>query len=231
MLNIIKLIKNTIFLVAYISNFNSFPKPLLQEEEKEYFALYKNTGNADAKNTLIERNLRLVVHISKKYPQCQIDKDDLIAIGTIGLMKGIESFDPARSSKLSTYISRCIENEMLMVIRGSKKNLADVSLNETIGVNKEGNKIPLISTIGTEENEVFNSINLSMEIKELYKNFDKELNQREKTVLKLRYGLFNSAKKTQREIAKILKISRSYVSRIEKKAITKLRKEYISQSC
>jgi RNA polymerase sporulation-specific sigma factor len=216
--------KQIIFLISYISGNNSFPKPLSSEDEQKYFKLYKG-GSLEARNALIEHNLRLVAHIAKKYLSTVKDSEDLISIGTIGLMKGIESFDPKKSSKLSTYVSRCIENEILMLIRVNKKMQGDVSLNGSIGTDKEGNQITLLNIIGTDDNEIFDSINSKIQVKSLHEKILSELDDREKKVLMLRYGLNDSDALTQREVAKKLNISRSYVSRIEKKAIEKLKKK------
>lgn len=231
MSGIISLIfKNILFLISYIQSPNSFPKPLTQEEERKYFEMYRN-GDVKARNILIEKNLRLVAHISKKYLQTVTDKEDLISTGVIGLIKGVESFNPEKSSKLSTYISRCIENEILMVIRLEKKTIGDLSLDETIGTDKEGNKITLLNVIAVDDSEIFDSINLAMEVKMLYREFGNELEEREKNVIEKRYGLSFKEVKTQREIAEELKISRSYVSRIEKKAINKLRRKFKLLNC
>jgi RNA polymerase sporulation-specific sigma factor len=212
------------FLVGYVSNANSFPQPLKPEEEQEYLEKYKN-GNEDARNVLIERNLRLVAHIVKKYSSSGNDSDDLISIGTIGLIKAITTFDNEKGTRLATYAARCIENEILMQIRSNKKLQSEVSLQDPIGVDREGNEIMLIDVISNECENVVEEVELKMQVKKLYSKMKCVLKSREKTVLELRYGLTNGNGKTQREIAKMLGISRSYVSRIEKKAIKKLSKE------
>jgi RNA polymerase sporulation-specific sigma factor len=217
------LLKPVFFLISYISGSGSFPKPLTREVEKDYLKKIKN-GDGNAKNTLIEHNLRLVAHIAKKYQQSVKDPEDLISIGTIGLMKGVESYNPEKSPKLSTYVSRCIENEILMLMRQNKKLSGEISLDDTIGSDKEGNQITLMSVLSSGDDEIFESISLELQIKNVYEKIKAELDPRETEVLKYRFGLFGIEPLTQREIAQKLDISRSYVSRIEKKAIDKLRK-------
>lgn len=189
-----------------------------------YVEAYKN-GNEEARNVLIERNLRLVAHIVKKYGSCGNDSDDLISIGTIGLIKAISTFNMDKGTRLATYAARCIENEILMQIRATKKIQNEVSLQDPIGVDKEGNEITLIDLISNDSESVVDEVELKMQVKKLYSKMKATLKNREKVVLELRYGLQNGTSKTQREIAKMLGISRSYVSRIEKKAIKKLSKE------
>ncbi len=210
-------------LLSYISGGASFPKPLSAAQERHYIELWKN-GDESAKEVLIEHNLRLVAHIAKKYSSNINDSDDIISIGTIGLIKGISSFDPSKGTRLATYAARCVENEILMLMRSQKKTQGDVSLNETIGVDKEGNQIMLIDVIKSDKADVFDEINLGMEVRQLYKNIRTELDERERSVILLRYGLENGKCYTQREVAKMMGISRSYVSRIEKKAVSKLGK-------
>jgi len=211
-------------LVGYVSNANSFPQPLCPKDEQEYLEKYKK-GDEDARNVLIERNLRLVAHIVKKYSSSGNDSDDLISIGTIGLIKAITTFDNEKGTRLATYAARCIENEILMQIRSNKKLQSEVSLQDPIGVDREGNEIMLIDVISNDCESVVEEVELKMQVKKLYSKMKCVLKTREKTVLELRYGLTNGNSKTQREIAKMLGISRSYVSRIEKKAIKKLSKE------
>jgi len=218
-----------IFQLGYVSNSNSFPHPLTAEEEQKYIEAYKE-GSEDARNTLIERNLRLVAHIVKKYSTYSSDVDDLISIGTIGLIKAISTFDQSKGTRLATYAARCIENEILMQIRSSKKVQSEVSLHDPIGVDREGNEITLIDVIGNESESVIDEVELKIQVKRLYNKMKAVLKKREKTVLELRYGLLNGTSKTQREIAGMLGISRSYVSRIEKKAIKKLSKELEPES-
>lgn len=210
-------------LLSYIANGNSFPKPLSAAEERRYIEQWQN-GDEHAKEILIERNLRLVAHIAKKYSGSVRDSEDIISIGTIGLIKGISSFDPSKGTRLATYAARCVENEILMLMRSQKKTQGDISLNETIGTDKEGNQIMLIDIIKSENADIFDEINTGMEVRQLYKNIKNELDERERKVIILRYGLIDGRCYTQREIAKAMRISRSYVSRIEKKAISKLGK-------
>lgn len=220
----------TFFLFGYISNVNSFPHPLSQEEEKHYLQLLRE-GNEEARNILIERNLRLVAHIVKKFNSTPNECDDLISIGTIGLIKAISTYNHDKGTRLATYAARCIENQILMQIRANKKIQTEVSLQDPIGVDREGNEITLIDVIGTEPESVVEEVELKMQVKRLYNKMKDVLKKREKLVIELRYGLINGASKTQREIAKMLGISRSYVSRIEKKAIKKLGKELKSEGC
>ncbi len=209
-------------LLSYVSG-NSFPKPLSAEEERHYIKLYRQ-GDESAKDVLIEHNLRLVAHIAKKYTNSIPDSEDIISIGTIGLIKGISSFDPSKGTRLATYAARCVDNEILMLMRSQKKLQGDVSLNESVGCDKEGNQIMLIDVMKSNDSDIFDEINSGIQIKKLYDNIKNELDQRERRVIVLRYGLIDGVCKTQREIAKMLKISRSYVSRIEKRAIEKLGK-------
>ena len=199
-----------------------FPKPLTPEEEekplKDYFS-----GSDEAKNILIERILRLVAHVAKKYAACQIEPDDLISIGTIGLIKGITSYDDKRKTRLATYAARCIDNEILMYLRSTKKHASDISLQEPISKDKDGNEITVMETISPEVDLVSEEAENGMRFKALYQNIQSALNDREKLIINLRYGLDGRKELTQREIAKKLGISRSYVSRIEKKALLKLR--------
>ena len=218
-----------VFQLGYVTNANSFPQPLSPEEEQKYIAAYKE-GSEDARNILIERNLRLVAHIVKKYSTFSSDIDDLISIGTIGLIKAISTFDQSKGTRLATYAARCIENEILMQIRSTKKIQSEVSLHDPIGVDREGNEITLIDVIGNETESVIDEVELKLQVKRLYNKMKSVLKKREKTVLELRYGLLNGTSKTQREIAGMLGISRSYVSRIEKKAIKKLSKELEPES-
>jgi len=227
--SVFEILNNIFFLLGYISNVNSFPQPLSPEEEQHYLDLLKK-GDEEARNILIERNLRLVAHIVKKYSSTINDSDDLISIGTIGLIKAISTFNHEKATRLATYAARCIENEILMHIRSNKKTQSEVSLQDPIGVDRDGNEIALIDVIGNESESVVEEVELKMQVKRLYNKMKDVLKAREKMVLELRYGLLNGTGKTQREIAKMLGISRSYVSRIEKKAIKKLGKELKSES-
>lgn len=206
---------------SYFSSISSFPQPLSADEEKEYLERYQS-GDDAAKNILIERNLRLVAHIVKKYSNVGTDMDDLISIGTIGLIKGITSFDPNKCTRLATYAARCIENEILMSIRANRKQKNETSLHAPIGMDQEGNEISLLDIICTENDTIFDQVDLEMEVRKLYEHIRLVLKPREKEILLLRYGLNNQDEMTQREIAQKMGISRSYVSRIEKKALKKL---------
>jgi len=217
-------------LVSHVSGNSSFPRPLDPEEEKYHLKRYAE-GSEDSKNILIEHNLRLVAHIVKKYSNAVKDVDDLISIGTIGLIKAITTFDPEKNTRLATYAARCIENEILMAIRANKKIKSEVSLYEPIGVDKEGNDISLMDILGTDPDMVMNEVEMRIQARNLYNKMRKVLKKREQMVLEMRYGLFNGRNRTQREIAQMLGISRSYVSRIEKRAISKLSKEFESGGC
>ncbi|GAB6088154.1 RNA polymerase sporulation sigma factor SigK [Alkaliphilus crotonatoxidans] len=217
--------KPFMFAVSYISSSTSFPQPLTPEEEAEYLERYEE-GDEEARNILVERNLRLVAHIVKKYSNIGVDADDLISIGTIGLIKGITTFDRKKGTRLATYAARCIENEILMTIRSSKKLKTEVSLQEPIGMDKEGNEISLLDLLGTEPDKILEEVELKMQIKKLYSKMAAVLKKRERIVVELRYGISNGASMTQREIARMLGISRSYVSRIEKRAVKKLYKAF-----
>lgn len=203
----------------------TFPPPLSAEEEEYYLQKYIE-GDLEAKHILIERNLRLVAHVLKKYQSLDEDMEDLISIGTIGLIKAIVTFNPHKNNRLGTYAARCIENEILMMLRAKKKTSREVSLYEPIGTDREGNEIQLYDVIETEEDDAHTKIALKDDIRTLYKKMESILSPREKLVLKMRYGLYNEEEYTQREIAKQLGISRSYVSRIEKSAIEKLREYF-----
>ncbi len=216
-------LQSVTLLLSYIANGNTFPKPLSSKEEALYLEQFQN-GDLGARNKLIEHNLRLVAHIAKKYTPSVRDSEDLLSIGTIGLIKGISSFNPKKGARLATYAARCIENEILMMLRARKKEQGDVSLSEAIGKDKEGNQIMLIDVMHNEEMEVFDKINSGIEIQQLYRNIQHELDPREKKVILLRYGLIDGHPLPQRVIARKLGISRSYVSRIEKKAVSKLKK-------
>lgn len=203
----------------------TFLSPLNAKEEKEYLERWKE-GDQEAKKILIERNMRLVAHVSKKYQNAEEDMEDLISIGTIGLIKAVSTFQENHGSKLATYAARCIENELLMHFRAKKKCSREVSLYEPIGTDKEGNQIQLMDVVEAEEKDVVEQMELKRQILRLYELIPDVLDDREKTILQLRYGLRNGTPVTQREIASQMNISRSYVSRIEKKALEKLKNNF-----
>ena len=182
-------------------------------------------GDEEARNILIERNLRLVAHVCKKYASSKVEQDDLISIGTIGLIKGINSFEINKNVKLSTYVSRCIDNEILMHLRAIKKTNAEVSLEDPIGKDKDDNTITLQEVLENNERNIEDEVDLKMKMKKLYAKMKNVLKDREKLIIEMRFGLDGSKPKTQNQIAKMMGISRSYVSRIETKAIGKLAKE------
>lgn len=217
-------IKSAILVVGYIQSSNLFPEPLTQVEETLYLKQLKE-GNEEARNILIERNLRLVAHVAKKYSTSNVDIDDLISIGSIGLIKGINSFNVDKGSKLSTYISRCIDNEILMYLRSTKKLQNEVYLNDTIGEDKDSNVVTLQEVLVADEKTIDEQVDLKLQIKKLYGKISSILKDRERTIINLRFGLDGNKPKTQNEIAQEMGISRSYVSRIETKAIGKLAKE------
>lgn len=204
---------------------NSFLPPLTAAEERYYLQKYTE-GDLEAKHILIERNLRLVAHVIKKYQNLDEDPEDLISIGTIGLIKAVTTFNPERNNRLAAYASRCIHNEILMMLRSKKKTAKDVSLYQTIGTDREGNEICIYDIIETDDEEIQDKITLKEDIQKLYDKMESSLSKRERLVLKMRYGLYNEEEYTQREIASMLGISRSYVSRIEKSAIEKLREYF-----
>ena len=199
----------------------SFPKPLTEKEEKYYIDKYES-GDEEAKKILIERNLRLVAHVAKKYTSQSHTMDDFISIGTIGLIKAVNTYSSDKATRLATYAARCIENEILMSIRSSKKTTSEVSINLPIGMDKDGNEISLNDILGTEPDAIIDDINMKMQVQHMIKALDQVLTDREKKVLIHRYGILGTVPRTQREVAAYLGISRSYVSRIEKRALEKL---------
>lgn len=217
------LLDNFMFLILFISNGASFPKPLSAKQEQEYLEKFKN-GDQSAKNVLIEHNLRLVAHIIKKYYANSNDQEDLISIGTIGLIKGITSFNARKGVRLATYASRCIENEILMYFRTQKKIQSETLFSDPIDTDDDGNCLTYLD-IMSQEDDFAEKTDLKINIKRLYSYID-NLNEREKLIITLRYGLYNTKPYTQNEVAKKLGISRSYVSRIEKKIIEFLKKEF-----
>lgn len=222
---ILTFLKTAIFLVGYISSSSLFPEPLSAEEEKIYLNRLKE-NDEEARNILIERNLRLVAHIAKKYSISNVEQDDLISIGTIGLIKGINSFDNSKGVKLATYVSRCIDNEILMYLRATKKLGAEVFLDEPIGKDKDDNIVTLQEVLENNEKNIDEIVDIKMKLRKMYIKMKEILKDREKLILELRFGLDGNKPKTQNQIAKMLGISRSYVSRIETKAINKLSKEF-----
>lgn len=203
----------------------TFLKPLSAGEEKEYLERWKE-GDKLARDVLIERNMRLVAHVVKKYQNSDYDMEDLLSVGTIGLIKAVDTFKADKGSRLATYAARCVENEILMLLRASKKYSREVSLFEPIGVDKDGEAVSLVDVLEMENKETLDIMILRQDIRELYQAFEACLSDNEKKVLGMRYGLYRTREYTQREIGEKMGISRSYVSRIEKKALEKLRAEF-----
>ena len=222
-----KLFKDFYIFTAAYSN-NSFPEPLTKEEENLYVEK-ANLGDKEARSKLIEHNLRLVAHIVKKYDNAKEDTDDLISIGTIGLIKGVDSYSKKKNTRLTTYAARCIENEILMYFRNNKKRSKDISINESIGYDKEGNEIAILDILKTPYDDFALDIHRDDNISDLKMYFN-VLTDREKEIITERYGLDGNDEITQKEIAKKLGISRSYVSRIEKRALTKILREFIKNN-
>lgn len=225
MLEFMQLLSNVVFFALHVINSGSFPRPLRAEEERQCLEAFRERGDMAARNRLIEHNLRLVAHIIKKYYSAGHDQDDLISIGTIGLIKAVETFDYKKGIRLATYASRCIENEILMYFRSTKKTAQDVFISDPIDTDKDGNAITLFDVIA-DDADVAEDIDLKLRLEHLRRILDDTLTQREKRILVLRYGLGGAEELTQREVAKKLQISRSYVSRIEKKALEKLRARF-----
>ena len=225
--NILNIIKDMLFFTGSYSN-QVFPDPLSPEEEEKTIDEMLN-GSMDARNKLIEHNLRLVAHIVKKFDNSGYDTDDLISIGTIGLIKGIDSYKKSHATKITTYAARCIENEILMHFRSNKKNGITISLNDSIGFDKDGNEVTLLEVIEDDKMDILEFLHIKENILLLTK-YLKVLNKREKEIIKKRYGLGEEEEQTQKEIAKSLHISRSYVSRIEKRALTKILREFIKNN-
>lgn len=223
-LSILNIIKDMLMFTGSYSN-GVFPEPLKPEEEDEMITRMLN-GDKEARNILIEHNLRLVAHIVKKFDNTSYDTDDLISIGTIGLIKGIDSYQRSKATKITTYAARCIENEILMHFRSNKKLANTVSLNDSIGYDKDGQEVSLIEIIKDDSIDIADSLHLKDNI-HLLKKYFHVLTPREQEILVKRYGLLNEEEHTQKEIAKDLKISRSYVSRIEKRALSKVLKEFM----
>ena len=221
------MIKDMLMFTGSYSN-QVFPEPLSSEEEEQMITKMLQ-GDKEARNTLIEHNLRLVAHIVKKFDNKNYDTDDLISIGTIGLIKGIDSYQKKKATKITTYAARCIENEILMFFRSAKKSANTVSLNDWIGYDKDGNEVSLIDIIKDDSKDIADTLHLKDNI-HLLKKYFHVLTPREQEILIKRYGLLNEEEHTQKEIAKDLNISRSYVSRIEKRALSKVLKEFIASS-
>lgn len=217
-------LSNLMFLVLHVTNAGSFPKPLSAKEEKKYLDFFKK-GDMAARNKLIEHNLRLVAHIIKKYYSNVNDQDDLVSIGTIGLIKAVDSFDASKGIRLSSYAARCIENEVLMFFRNIKKTAQDVSMNEPIDTDKEGNALTLMDVMSIEDS-IIDNLDIKLKSEKLKQYIVEELSKREKMIIELRYGLNGNIPLTQREVASKIGISRSYVSRIEKKALGILKKRF-----
>ena len=218
-----EVLSNIIFFILHITSGNSFPKPLSSKDEKECILLAKN-GDEKARSKLIEHNLRLVAHIVKKYTNEEDESDDLISIGTIGLLKAIDSFNEEKGIRLSSYAARCIENEILMYFRSKKKLRSEISLSEPIDTDKDGNTLTLLDTIAYEE-DMAELLDTKIQSEKLKKQIYSSLSSRERTIIILRYGLHGGKPLTQREISQKLGISRSYVSRIEKHAVNVLKKQ------
>jgi len=226
-LAVASIIQGVMLLISYVAQ-NSFPKPLTAEDEHIYLEKLAQ-GDENAKEVLIERNLRLVAHIIKKFENSGDDFDDLISIGTIGLIKAVNTFNATKSSRLATYASRCIENEILMYMRSKKKKRSEMSLYEPIGTDKEGNEIHFLDVLSTDAEAVSDMVSHILDKELLWTKLQK-LPQQERDVLVLRFGLRGKGRKTQKEIAKKLGISRSYVSRIEKRAIDRLTEQFSAEA-
>ena len=216
------------FFILHVCGGGSFPKPLSEKQEREYLRRM-HEGDAAARNRLVEHNLRLVAHIIKKYYGVQTEQDDLVSIGTIGLIKAIDTFKPDKNIRLSSYASRCIENEILMHFRSSKKTAQDVSLNETIDTDKDGNPLTLMDIMAVDDN-ILDELDKKLNSRKLGQFIREELTERERQIIIMRYGLGNREPMTQKTVAKVMNISRSYVSRIETKALKKLKKRYDTSS-
>ncbi len=215
---------NLVVFILHVTGVGSFPQPLSAKEEKNCFTLMKN-GDVSSRNKLIEHNLRLVAHIVKKYYMSTSDQDDLVSIGTIGLIKAVDTFDADKGIRLSSYAARCIENEILMFFRNCKKSAQDVSMNEPIDTDKDGNALILMDVMATED-LIVDELDTKIKSEQLYRYIDEVLSERERIIINLRYGLGGKIPLTQREVAKKLNISRSYVSRIEKKSLLTLKKRF-----
>lgn len=216
------------FFILHVCGGGSFPKPLSEKQEKIYLERAAN-GDKEARNKLVEHNLRLVAHIIKKYYGMQSEQDDLVSIGTIGLIKAVDTYDMNKNIRLSSYASRCIENEILMHFRNAKKSAQDISLNETIDTDKDGNPLTLLDIMAVDDN-IIDTLDLKFNSRKLGQYINEELDEREKKIIILRYGLDGNEPMTQKNVAKLLKISRSYVSRIETRALKILKKRFDNSS-
>ena len=203
----------------------TFPKPLSVQEEREYLKRYKE-GDLEAREVLINRNLRLVAHVIKKYQQTGYDMDDLLSVGTIGLIKAVNTFNVEKGSRLATYAAKCVENEILMMFRAGKKFSREVSIYDPIGTDKDGETVSLLDVLEAGDREVLETVIIRQDVKILYEAYQENLTEMERTVIRMRYGLFGTKEHTQREIAEQLGISRSYVSRIEKRAVGHMREAF-----
>ncbi|MBP1564166.1 MAG: RNA polymerase sporulation sigma factor SigK [Oscillospiraceae bacterium] len=216
-------LKNLVFFALHVDNTGVFPKPLSKEEEEKYFRLMNEENDKEARNKLIEHNLRLVAHIIKKYYSKSGDQEELISIGTIGLIKAVSTFKSEKGSRFATYASRCIENEILMNFRALKKTAGDIYMDTPIDTDKDGNQLTLVDIIA-DDTSVTDEVELIINSRKLYSDIEKCLDKRELEIITFRYGLFGYEPLTQKQVSDKLGISRSYVSRIEKKALSKLKK-------
>ncbi|MDL2258459.1 RNA polymerase sporulation sigma factor SigK [Eubacteriales bacterium OttesenSCG-928-K08] len=220
--------REVFFFAAYVNGQNSFPEPLSGEDEKKYLLLYSQ-GDEVAKEKLIEHNLRLVAHISKKYTVGGRNSDDLISIGTIGLIKGVMTYNIDKETALATYCARCVENEILMSLRKERRQVPEISLNDAIGTDRDGNTISIAEVLKSDAPMVDDEVERMLAAETVRKFIRKHLNERERMVIEMRYGLTGKVSLTQREIARLMDISRSYVSRIEKKALIKLNEAFAKE--
>ena len=224
---LLEYLSSILFFFLHITSAGSFPKALTAAEEKKYLEQMA-AGDHYARQKLIEHNLRLVAHIAKKYYADENDRDDLVSIGTVGLIKAVDSFDPTKGIRLSSYASRCIENEILMFFRSAKKTAQDVSLNDPIDTDKDGNTLTLLDTIATDDH-ILEDIDLRMKVRQLYDAVKTRLSPREREIISMRFGIDLPERMTQKEVADRLGISQSYISRLEKRIIAKMCRDIVSQ--
>ncbi len=222
--SLLEMLSHVFFFALHLTSGGAFPRPLTATQEQEYLRQYHEEGNTDARRLLIEHNLRLVAHIVKKYYGTSADQDDLVSIGTIGLIKAVDTFDHTKKARLATYASKCVQNEILMWFRANKKRATDVSLSEPIDTDKDGHPLSLIDVIA-DDDTLAEDLEIKVNGEKLRRYIDEELDEREREIIERRYGLIGEPL-AQREVAKALNISRSYVSRIEKKALEKLRARF-----